>query len=235
MVPRRGFPPRTTNLSIAPVYEDLEWKAGGLDGTGTQMLRESEGRMTGRPRQDEAAEFYWKYIDQVVGDDPVAAMVAQLDELTVLAGQFSEERSLYRYAGGKWSVREALNHLADAERVFQYRALWFARGLPDELPQFDENAVVAAAEADRVAWATHVEDYRKVRASTISLFGNLPEAAWSRVGVASGWPVSVRGLAFIMPDIRRITSGFCGYGIWNEGVITEYTEEAFVSGTAYRG
>lgn len=154
--------------------------------------------MTGRPAKAEAAEFYWKYIEQVAGDDPVAAMVAQLDELTELAAKFSEERSLYRYAEGKWSVREALSHLTDAERVFQYRALWFGRGLPEALPQFDENAVVTAAEADRLAWATHVEDYRAVRASTISLLRNLPDEAWGRVGVASGWPVSVRGLAFII-------------------------------------
>src|ERR1700722_9864234 len=96
----------------------------------------------GRPAKTEAADYYWKYIDLVQGDDPVAALEAQRAELRDLAVSFSEERSLYRYAEGKWSVREALNHVTDTERIFSVRALWFGRGFSEPLASFDQDVAV---------------------------------------------------------------------------------------------
>ncbi len=151
----------------------------------------------GRPAKTEAADYYWKYIDLVPEDDPVAALVAQLAELSALATAFSEERSLYRYAEGKWSAREALNHVTDTERIFSVRALWFGRGLTEPLASFDQDVAVVGAQADRLPWATHVEELLLVREATIALFYNMPDEAWSRTGVASGKPVSVRALAFM--------------------------------------
>jgi hypothetical protein len=151
----------------------------------------------GRPEAHEAAEYYWGYIGQAMGDDPVAVLEAQIAEVAALSAQFSEERSLYRYAEGKWSVREALSHVTDTERVFTFRALWFGRGFTEALPAFDQNTGVLGAEADRLSWAQHVEEFRQVRAATIPLFRNMPEEAWGRIGMASGKPVSVRALAFI--------------------------------------
>jgi DinB superfamily len=147
--------------------------------------------------ETEAPDYFWKYINQVVGNDPVAALVAQLDEISNLAAEFTEERSLYRYAEGKWSVREALSHVTDTERVFGFRALWFGRGFTEPLLSFDQDIAVAGAQADRLAWAKHVEEFRQVREAAISLFRNMPEEGWSRSGIASGKPVSVRALAFI--------------------------------------
>ena len=150
-----------------------------------------------RPAAGEAAEYFWKYIDRVDGDDPVVTLEAQLKELQELAAEFSEERSLYRYAEGKWSVREALSHVTDTERAFVFRALWFGRGFRDAMPSFDQDVSVAGAKADRLAWATHVEEFLRVREATVALFRNMPEEAWDRSGVASGKPVSVRALAFL--------------------------------------
>lgn len=151
----------------------------------------------GRPAATEAADYYWKYINLVPGDDPAAALEAQLTELGDLAAAFSEERSLYRYAEGKWSVRETLNHITDTERVFSVRALWFGRGFTEPVASFDQDVAVVGAQADRLPWATHVAEFLQVREATAALFRNMPDGAWSRIGVASGKPVSVRALAFM--------------------------------------
>lgn len=154
--------------------------------------------MIGRPKSHEAAEFHWNYIHQVKGDDAIPVLLNQLSVFDELLGELSEERSLYRYAPGKWSIRESLGHVTDTERIFAMRALWFARGLNDPLPGFDENVAAAAAEADRVRLADHLEEFRQVRLSTLTLFRNLQEDAWLRVGTASGKSVTVRALAFLM-------------------------------------
>ena len=82
--------------------------------------------------------------------------------------------------------------------MFLYRALWFARGFDTPLPGFDQNVAVPAAAADQFSWASHVEEFRAVRAATLAFFRNLPEDAWSRTGIASGNPVTVRALAYII-------------------------------------
>lgn len=153
--------------------------------------------MRGRPHESEVASFFWKYIDKVEGDDPIAALERQLSAAISLFEGIPEERSLFRYAPEKWSLRQLMNHVTDMERVFAYRALWFGRGFTGALGSFDENAGEAAAHADRVSWAAHVEAFQQVRKATISLFRNMPEEAWSRSGVANGNLISVRSLAFL--------------------------------------
>ena len=109
-----------------------------------------------------------------------------------------EEKSLYSYAPGKWTLRQLLNHVNDGERVFLYRALWFARGFPEALPSFDQDVGVAGAEANNVLWSDLVEEFRNVRLATISFFKNLSEDAWARTGTASDNPFTVRALAYII-------------------------------------
>ena len=151
-----------------------------------------------RPRTDEAAPYYWPYIDRVAGDDVMGVLAAQGEETLALLRGISEERSRHRYAPGKWSIRELLNHLTDAERVFALRALWFARGFDSALPSFDQDTAARAARADEVAWASHVEEFRAVRLASIALFRNLPAEAWSSAGIASGNRFTVRALAYII-------------------------------------
>jgi len=153
--------------------------------------------MIGRPLDGEAAPFYAGYIALVKGDEPVAALEAQRDEVLALAARISEEGSLGRYAEGKWNIRQVLSHVTDTERVFGFRALWFGRGFGGELDGFDQHVSVTGAEAERVSWAELVEEFRVVREGTIQLFRHMPEAGWRRSGVASGAAVSVRALAFI--------------------------------------
>jgi len=153
--------------------------------------------MTGKPQSSEAAPYYFTYIDKVAGDDVVRVLVEQLDEMLAWCTSISEEGSLYRYGEGKWSIREVLSHINDGERLFAFRAFWFARGLGLELPSFDQNVAASNVQADRISWAAHVEDFRRVRLASISLFENLQEEDWGRGGLASGNYFSVRALAFI--------------------------------------
>ena len=120
-----------------------------------------------------------------------------MEESLALFAKISEEKSLYRYAPEKWSIRQVLDHVTDTERSFAFRALWFARGFETPLPGYDQNIAASGAEADRVSWAVHVEEFRRVRLSTISLYRNLPPQAWLRRGIASDNPFTVRALAFL--------------------------------------
>jgi len=153
--------------------------------------------MIGRPQSTEAAPYYFRYIDCVSGDDPIAAL-QQLHELLPFLSGISEQKSLHRYVPGKWSIRQVLNHVTDTERAFAFRVLWFARGFESPLPSYDQSIAAAGADADSVSWAAHIEEFRQVRLSTISLFGNLPQEAWMRTGIASDNRFTVRALAFII-------------------------------------
>lgn len=153
--------------------------------------------MQGRPEPAEAAPYYSRYIDQVQGDDVLGVLESQVSEMQALLGGITEEHSLHRYAPDKWSIRQVLNHVTDTERVFVFRALWFARGFDTPLPGFDQNVAVPFAQSDEISWARHVEDFRAVRQATLTLFRNLPAEAWMRSGVASDNPVTVRALAYI--------------------------------------
>jgi uncharacterized damage-inducible protein DinB len=154
--------------------------------------------MIGRPHSTEAAPYYFTYINQVAGDDAIATVKSQLEESLAFFSGISEEKSLHRYASGKWSIRQVLNHITDTERAFAFRALWFARGFETPLPGYDQNIAASSAEADKVAWAAHMEEFQRVRLSTISLFGNMPYDAWTRSGIASDNSFTVRALAYIV-------------------------------------
>ena len=149
------------------------------------------------PDRTEAAEYYFTYIDQVVGDDICGILESQLSDSIALLESISEEQSLGRYAPDKWSMRQLLSHVTDTERAFVFRALWFARGFDTALPGYDQDISVAGAAADSRSWSSHVEEFRTVRGATLSFFQNLSDEAWSRRGIAAGNPFTVRALGFI--------------------------------------
>src|SRR5665213_4134143 len=154
--------------------------------------------MIGRPQKSEATPYYSTYIDRVTGDDPVSALENQVESSLEFFCGITEETSLRRYAAGKWSIRQTLHHITDTERVFAFRGLWFARGFQTTLPGYDQNIAVANGGADDILWSAHVEEFRRVRLSTISLFRNLPQEGWTRTGIADGNSFTVRALAFII-------------------------------------
>jgi uncharacterized damage-inducible protein DinB len=157
-----------------------------------------------RPDPVEVPAGYAGYVGKVrVGEDLMALMQSQLDEARTAFGRFPEARGSYRYAPGKWSVKELLGHLTDVERIFCYRALRFARRDATPLPGFDENTYAPAMEADRRALDDLLQEWLDVRRSTLSFLRGLPADAWSRRGIANGKEVSVRALAYAIAGHAR--------------------------------
>jgi hypothetical protein len=150
-----------------------------------------------RPDTTEAAEYYFTYISKVPDGDICAILERQQADTLALLRGISDERSLHRYAPDKWSIREVVAHLNDTERVFAFRALWFARGFDSPLPSFDQNVAVPASRADDRSCASHVDEFGAVRQATVALFRNVAPEAWGRRGIASGNPFTVRALAWI--------------------------------------
>lgn len=150
-----------------------------------------------RPDRDEAAEYFFKYIDLVPDGDVVAFLESQRTEVLALLRGVTQEQSRHRYAPGKWSVSDVVAHLNDCERLFAFRAFWFARGFQTPLPSFDQDVAAAHAGADDRPWSSHIEEFASVRASTLDLFSGLAPQAWTIRGVASDSPFSVRALAFV--------------------------------------
>lgn len=154
--------------------------------------------VSGRPDPSEYLAYFGRYIDRVPGDDALAAIEGQIGPTLTLLRGVSEADSLKRYEAGKWSLRELVGHVADAERVFAYRALRFARGDATPLPGFDQDPWIANANFDAHAWPDLLDELATVRRASVLLFRGLEAAAWRRQGVASGGPLSVRALAFII-------------------------------------
>jgi hypothetical protein len=151
-----------------------------------------------RPARDEHAPYYATYIDHVPDGDVVGTLGRQFDGTISLLRSVSEANAGRRYAEGKWSVREVIGHLTDAERVFSYRAMRFARHDSTPLPSFDENAFVANASFDARTMASLCDEWEAVRHATVHFFRSLAPDEWHRSGTASNARMSVRALAWVI-------------------------------------
>jgi DinB superfamily len=149
------------------------------------------------PEPAEYQSYYGRYISLVPGPDLVQTLDLQIAHTLPVLRAITEEKSLYRYAPGKWSIKEVLGHLIDAERIFTYRALRFARKDPTPLPGFDQDPYVEAAHFDSRAWNDLVAEFEHVRRSTILFFRALTPDDLLRSGTASGNAVTVRALGYI--------------------------------------
>jgi len=150
------------------------------------------------PNADEYAPFYAGYVARLEGGDVRPLLASQALSTARLLAATDEAKGLHRYAPGKWSVKETIGHLADAERIFAYRALRFARADGTALPGFDENAYVPQGRFDARPLAELAAELAAVRAATVTLFEGLPPEALERRGSANHHPVSVRALAAII-------------------------------------
>jgi hypothetical protein len=151
-----------------------------------------------RPNKTEYAAYYENYVSLVEETEIVNAMRNQADELREIFSQISDKEGLYRYATGKWSIKELLGHLIDGERVFAYRALRFARADKTELAGFDQDPYIENANFDAVKLQDLLEELLSLRNANTLFFSNLNEEAWNGTGVASDNEISVRALAYIM-------------------------------------
>jgi len=147
--------------------------------------------MSNRPAATEA-----RYIALVPEDDIIAAMEAQTRETEKLLRSIGEQKATFRYAPDKWTIKTLVRHFTDTERIFAYRLLAIARGEKQPLPGFEEEDYAVASAADERKFSDLIDEYRAVRAATLSLLRGLPSAAWERTGTASDKPISVRALAF---------------------------------------
>jgi uncharacterized damage-inducible protein DinB len=151
-----------------------------------------------RPVPGEYAPFYETYISKVKGNDIVGILEAQRLQMAQLFAARSERDGNFRYAPGKWTVKEVLGHVSDSERIFVYRALRIARADQTPLSGFEQEDYVRGGNFAERTLADLAEEFALVRAASIALFKSLSKEAWQRRGVANKNEVSVRALAFIV-------------------------------------
>lgn len=150
-----------------------------------------------RPEAGEFAEYYGKYIGKVPGTDLVGILETERLHMSRLFAGRGERDGNFRYAPGKWTIKEILGHVTDGERIFTYRALRIARGDETPLASFEQDDYVKNGGFAARTLADLVEEFDAVRGASISLFRSFDDAAWGRRGVASEKQVSVRALGFI--------------------------------------
>jgi DinB superfamily len=151
-----------------------------------------------RPQPSEYDAYFETYVSKVPEAEVLPVLAAQGEELGRAMAAVGEEQAGFRYAIGKWSIKEVVGHLVDTERLMVYRALCFARGERQMLPGFDENAYMAGAEFDTVPLGELVEEFRLERGANLLFFRHLRPEGWRRSGTANSRALSVRALAYIM-------------------------------------
>lgn len=150
-----------------------------------------------RPAKGDYAEYYQKYIDLVNGEDIFRVLVEQNLESQNVLNSFSESRGNYRYADGKWTVKEVVGHMMDVERIFAYRALCIARGEKQPLPGMDQNIYVDKGNFNKRQLVDLNYEYRLLRESNILLFGGFDKSVLQNRGSASRYEVTVLALMFM--------------------------------------
>ena len=152
-----------------------------------------------QPRDGEFSPAHARYIERIGPiADAAGLLEGQSNRLVRQVAALTDEQGEYRYADGKWSIKEVLGHVADTERVFAYRLLRIARGDETPLPGFDENTYVPAAQCARRTMADIIEEWIAVRSATVALVRGLPPEAWGRRGTASGMPLSARAALYVL-------------------------------------
>ncbi|NOT31676.1 MAG: DinB family protein [Planctomycetes bacterium] len=151
-----------------------------------------------RPLAGEVGDYYLGYVALAPAGDALAELERGLAETRALLARFGEKRGGHRYAPGKWSVKEIVGHVIDAERVFSYRALRMARGDATPLAGFEQDDFVAAAHFDRRTLADLVAELEHLRAANLRFFRSLEPADWERRGTASDNPFVVCAFPYIL-------------------------------------
>jgi uncharacterized damage-inducible protein DinB len=160
-----------------------------------------------RPEADEFFEYYDRYIAKVPEGNLISLLREQAVETVTMLQDLSPHQANYAYAPGKWSVKEVVGHITDAERIFAYRALRISRHDQTPLASFDENAYVEHANFGSRSLADLLEEFQLVRASSIHLAKSMDAETLALRGMASGHAVSVRALFYIIAGHERHHAG----------------------------
>jgi DinB superfamily len=165
----------------------------------TRQRRHYISNAIGRPGADEYHPAFADYVARIEDDEPVLRVLSdQRDAVLRRLDRIPEARGDYRYAPGKWSIKEVIGHLSDTERVFAYRALRIGRGDETPLPPFDDQSYVSEMRAADRSLASVAREWESVRSASLSLFESFQAPDWLRRGSASGHPISVRALACVI-------------------------------------
>ena len=151
-----------------------------------------------RPQSNDYAPHYGKYVMLVPDGDFLEILETQLRDMKILLEPLTDQQADFRYAPGKWSIKECLGHINDAERVFAYRLLRIARGDQTPLPGFEQDDYVKVSNASSRKLSDLLEEFTAIRRASIALIRSLDDASWFRRGTASGKEVSVLAMAFII-------------------------------------
>jgi len=150
-----------------------------------------------KPSPTTYPEYFQRYINQVKEDDLKLAFKNQMPAAEIFFQSIGEEFSKKKYAEDKWTIKEVLQHLIDAERVFSYRAMCFARKEHQVLPSFDENGYALNSNANNRDWNDLIEEFAATRKSTEYLFNSFNDEALNTVGKASNYTITVSAVGFV--------------------------------------
>jgi hypothetical protein len=150
-----------------------------------------------RPLPGEYAEEFAPYLAEAQEGEALVLLKAQLEEVADLFSRLSEAQGAHRYAPGKWSLKDLIQHLSDSERIFAYRCLRIGRGDTTPLPGFDENTFAASASADERAIADLLADFRATRLSSLELFRSFTDGAWMQSGTSNNRTITARCIPYI--------------------------------------
>ena len=156
-----------------------------------------------RPQKGEYADYFEKYIALVLSGDFLEILQEQEKAMIRLLSPLSDEQADFRYAPGKWSIKEIVGHINDAERIFAYRLLRIARGDQTPLASFEQDGYVQTGNFSSRKLADLLQEFSAVRQATIALIRSLDDAAWLRRGVAGQKEITATALAFIIAGHER--------------------------------
>jgi len=151
-----------------------------------------------RPQASDYAPYFAKYVLQVPDGDFIETLESQRTKMNGILGSLTEKQADFRYAPGKWSIKEVIGHINDAERIFAYRLLRIARGDQTPLPGFEQDDYIKTANSASRSLASLREEFNSIRHASITLVRSLDDASWLRRGTASGKEISALSLAFIV-------------------------------------
>ena len=151
-----------------------------------------------RPDLKKTPPFFHNYVNQAPGNDVNKVIGEQSASLFRFLSRIPAVKRNYRYARGKWTIQEMLQHLVDTERVFAYRALCFARQDKTSLPSFDENSYALHSGAGRRDWNDLIDEFKALRRSTEIMFRSFNKKQLQTEGIANQHSVSVLAMGFII-------------------------------------
>lgn len=143
-------------------------------------------------------EYFNRYIKQVDSLEPIAALEETLPEFISLLEKIDDEKGLYRYEEGKWSIKEVISHVIDAERVFAYRAMSFARNDQNNLAGFDDHLYTQNSGANNRSMEELLGELSILRKASIAMFKSFDDDMWTRIGTANNITIDVKSIAYLI-------------------------------------